>query len=92
MQKLKKVDELSAVNEAVFEQIDLQQVNVDIVPVKLVADIFLSEEELDEMWSFVQKKENQRWICYAIDHEAEKILAYVLGITTARCLSSLKHC
>jgi hypothetical protein len=53
---------LSAVNEAVLEQLDLQQVKVDVVPVKLLAAPSPLEGELDEMWSFVQKKENQRWL------------------------------
>jgi len=35
--------------------------------------------EADEMWSFVQNKENQRWLWYAIDHNTREILAYVFG-------------
>jgi len=38
-----------------------------------------NEAEIDEMWSFVEKKEEQRWLWYAIDKESKKILAYVLG-------------
>ena len=37
------------------------------------------EAELDEMWSFVQNKDNQRWLWYAIDHKTRKILAFVFG-------------
>ena len=37
------------------------------------------EAELDEMWSFVGDKSNQRWLWHAIDHHTGKILAYVLG-------------
>jgi insertion element IS1 protein InsB len=37
------------------------------------------EAEVDEMWSFVGKKPNQRWLWHAIDHRTGKILAYVFG-------------
>ena len=35
--------------------------------------------EADEMWSFVQNKDNQRWLWYAIDKETRAILAFVFG-------------
>lgn len=35
--------------------------------------------EVDEMWSFVGKKEQQRWLWHAIDHTSGVILAYVCG-------------
>jgi len=35
--------------------------------------------EMDEMWSFVGKKEQQRWLWHAIDHTSGVILAYVCG-------------
>jgi len=35
--------------------------------------------ELDEMWSYVGKKANQRWLWHAIDHYTGKVLAYVFG-------------
>lgn len=37
------------------------------------------EAELDEMWSFVGNKQQQRWLWHAIDHETREILAYVLA-------------
>ena len=39
----------------------------------------VEEAELDEMWSFVAKKQNQRWLWHAIDHHSGKVLAYVLA-------------
>ena len=81
---------MSAVNQPILEQLDLQQVNVDIIPVKLVADASPLEGELDEMWSFVQKKENQRWLWHAIDHATGKVLAYVLGNHTDNVFLQLK--
>ena len=34
------------------------------------------EAELDEMWSYLQRKAQQRWLWHAIDHNTGKILAY----------------
>jgi insertion element IS1 protein InsB len=31
------------------------------------------------MWSFVQKKKNQRWLWLAIDHNTLKIIAFAFG-------------
>ena len=38
-----------------------------------------TEAEADEMWSFVRRKNNQRWLWHAIDHHSGKVLAYVFG-------------
>ena len=35
--------------------------------------------EMDEMWSFVGCKRQQRWLWHAIDHVNGKTLAYVFG-------------
>jgi len=35
--------------------------------------------ELDEQWSFVGNKSNQRWLWHAVDHETNTVLAYVFG-------------
>jgi insertion element IS1 protein InsB len=35
--------------------------------------------EMDEMWSFVGSKSQQRWLWHAIDHLTGVVLAYVLG-------------
>ena len=37
------------------------------------------EAEVDEMWSFVGKKREPRWLWHAIDHRSGKVLAYVFG-------------
>jgi insertion element IS1 protein InsB len=34
---------------------------------------------LDEMWGFVARKTNPRWLWHAIDHHTGKVLAYVFG-------------
>jgi insertion element IS1 protein InsB len=35
--------------------------------------------EVDEMWSFVGKKQAPRWLWHALDHGTGKVLAYVFG-------------
>jgi insertion element IS1 protein InsB len=37
------------------------------------------EAEVDEMWSFVQRKQEPRWLWHAIDHRRGQVLAYVFG-------------
>jgi insertion element IS1 protein InsB len=40
------------------------------------------EVQMDEQWSFVQNKGNQRWLWYAMDAVTGIILAFVLGKRT----------
>jgi len=35
--------------------------------------------ERDEMWSYVGKKTEPRWLWHAIDHQRGTVLAYVFG-------------
>ena len=39
----------------------------------------VEEAEVDEMWSYVGKKREPRWLWHAIDHRSGKVLAYVFG-------------
>jgi insertion element IS1 protein InsB len=39
----------------------------------------VDEVEVDEMWSFVGKKQEPRWLWHAIDHCTGQVLAYVFG-------------
>ena len=39
----------------------------------------VSEAEVDEMWSFVGKKKEPRWLWHAIDHRTGNVVAYVFG-------------
>jgi insertion element IS1 protein InsB len=51
----------------------------------------VEEAEIDEMWSFVQSKQNQRWLWHAIDHQSGQILAYVLASHEDTALMQLKR-
>ena len=67
-----KEEDLDFVNKRILEQgKDYSSISVIIKPVE--------EAELDEMWSFVGKKANQRWLWHAIDHISGEILAYTFG-------------
>ena len=35
--------------------------------------------EIDEQWSYVGKKSNQRWLWHAVDHKTNTVLAFVFG-------------
>jgi insertion element IS1 protein InsB len=59
------------VNQRVLSVLNLEEVTVVI----RLAD----EAEVDEMWSFVGRKKDQRWLWHAIDHRSGKVLAYVFG-------------
>jgi insertion element IS1 protein InsB len=59
------------VNRSVLESIKVGEVVVEIRKIE--------SAEIDEMWSFVEKKENQRWLWHAIDHATGVVLAYVFG-------------
>ena len=50
----------------------------------------VDEAEIDEMWSFVGKKKEQRWLWHAVDHRSGKVLAYVLGTRKDEVFLQLK--
>jgi insertion element IS1 protein InsB len=58
-----------------------EELAVDIIKVDECPEI--SEQtttvEMDEMWSYVGSKANQRWLWHAIDRVTGEVLAYVLG-------------
>ena len=68
---LKKESSLSCINHQYLELLNPDKVEVVI----RLAD----EVEADEMWSYVKRKKNQRWLWHAIDHLSGKVLAYVFG-------------
>jgi len=63
----------------VLKQLNPGAVEVGIYLVALPKETEGRESELDEMWSYVGKKDNPRWLWHAIDHQSGKVLSYVLG-------------
>jgi insertion element IS1 protein InsB len=68
------------------EHPNIEQLRCDILPFHEV-----SEAELDEMWSFVFSKMNQRWLWLAIDHSNGQILAYTFGRRKDEVFRSFKE-
>jgi insertion element IS1 protein InsB len=50
----------------------------------------VEEAEVDEMWSFVGKKQEPRWLWHALDHRTRQVLAYVFGRRKAEVFLQLK--
>jgi IS1 family transposase/transposase-like protein len=67
----KKAAVLESVNTALLRPLHPDEVTVAIERA--------GEAEMDEMWSFVGKKKDQRWLWHAIDHATGAVLAYVFG-------------
>jgi insertion element IS1 protein InsB len=76
----------------VLKTIRQQAARVDepVVPARI------TELEIDEMWSFVGKKENQCWLWYGFDPARKKIVCWQLGRRTdascKRLLAKLRDC
>jgi insertion element IS1 protein InsB len=66
----KKSDSLTQINPRLFK------LEASEVTVRIESGF---EAELDEQWSYVGNKSNQRWLWYAIDHATNTVLAYVFG-------------
>jgi len=67
------------VNHAVLQSVHPEQVEVEICRAEELEQRRGLTAELDEMWSYVGKKANQRWLWHAIDHHSGQVLAYVFG-------------
>ena len=64
---------------------DISGVGVDILP------YHEGEAELDEQWSYVGNKGNQRWLWLAICHVTRTVLAFVFGGRTDNVFLKLKE-
>jgi hypothetical protein len=79
---LKKESTLISVNQRLLEQ--LSPSNVEVVICRADA------AEMDEMWSYVKRKREPRWLWHAIDHRRGKVLAYVFGRRQAEVFLKLQ--
>ena len=66
-------------NHGVLASLNPGQVEVEIWRADALEVRRGLSSELDEMWSYVCKKANPRWLWHAIDHHTGKVLAYVFG-------------
>ena len=49
------------------------------------------EAEIDEQWSYVFEKSNQRWLWHAVDHATNTVLAYVFEKRKDEVFKKLKE-
>ena len=66
-------------NKAVLKYLHPEQVEVEICRADELAQRRGLTSELDEMWSYVGKKAEPRWLWHAIAHHSGTVLAYVFG-------------
>lgn len=66
-------------NHAVLKRLPPAQVAVELCRAEELAQRCGLTSELDEMWSYVGKKAEPRWLWHAIDHYSGTVLAYVFG-------------
>jgi insertion element IS1 protein InsB len=67
------------VNQAILQHLHPAHVEVEICRADELAQRRALTSELDEMWSYVGKKAEPRWLWHAIDHRSGTVLAYVFG-------------
>jgi insertion element IS1 protein InsB len=67
------------VNQAVLQYLHPEQVEVEVCRADELAQQRGLTSELDEMWSYVGKKAEPRWLWHAVDHHSGTVLAYVFG-------------
>jgi len=70
-ERKKKEAALESVHTALLRTLNPAEVAVDIERA--------GEAAMEELWSFVGKKKDQRWLWHAIDHHTGAVLAYVFG-------------
>jgi insertion element IS1 protein InsB len=75
----KKAPQLQQVNQTVLQHLHPAQVEVAIYRADALTQRRGLTSELDEMWSYVGKKAEPRWLWHAIDHHRGTVLAYVFG-------------
>jgi insertion element IS1 protein InsB len=67
------------VHQATLKHLPPEHVEVEICRAEALAQRRGLTAELDEMWSYVGKKAEPRWLWHAIDHHSGIVLAYVFG-------------
>lgn len=66
-------------NKVVLQSLHPEHVEVEICRTEELGHRRGLTSELDEMWSYVGKKAEPRWLWYVIDHHSGTVLAYIFG-------------
>jgi IS1 family transposase/transposase-like protein len=90
------IDKNTVISDLKKRELELENVNTTLLkqlnPETIVVEIQrVDEAELDEMWSFVGNKKQQRRLWHAIDHNTGLILAYVFGARKDEVFLKLKE-
>jgi insertion element IS1 protein InsB len=80
--ELKKQTELEPINRPFLDRL--------ADPARPILLARVEEAEADEMWSFVGKKTEPRWLWQALDHRTGTVLAYVFGRREDQAFLELK--
>ncbi len=84
LSELKKTEGvIEPVNQALLSSLNPDNITAVIQRV--------DEAEVDERWSYVGNKGEQRWLWHAIDHATGAVLAYVFGRRKEAVFLALKH-
>jgi len=75
----------------VLQHLHPEQVEVAIYRADELTQRHGLTSELDEMWSYVGKKAEPRWLWHAIDHHSGAVLAYVFGRRTDEVFLQLQE-
>lgn len=77
------------VNQGFINTLDVSKVRVEVISLEELEKSV--EAELDEMWSFVGNKRNQRWLWLAIDHDSRRVLAFTFGARKDKVFRELQE-
>lgn len=80
--RLKKI-ETQAVNPYVIDKQEAHRL-------ALLGEIICLAVSIDEQWSYVKSKANQRWLWYALEKRSGKVLAFVFGKRSDEAFLQLK--
>lgn len=91
-----KIDKNTVINTLKNRADSIVQVNPRIFELSASGELSVRleeagrEAELDEQWSYVGNKSNQRWLWYAVDHATNTVLAYMFGKRKDEVFKKLK--
>ena len=75
----------------VLQHLPPEHVEIEICRAEELAQRRGLTAELDEMWSYVRKKAEPRWLWHAIDHASGTVLAYIFGRRKEEVFVQLKE-
>ena len=85
-----EISKTTVIETIKVKAINIRKINLDkVINLSKISVLKLSVE-LDEQWSWVQNKGNQRWLWAALDSDSGEIIAFVFGKRTDDAFKELK--